>query len=210
MSQRGKLVPPGNPNAFGRPRGLPGILAGWIMGWTGLEHNRWAVSQLSVAPGDSVLEVGCGPGVAIRLLGEAQRAGFVAGVDPSPIMVRQARRRNAALARAGRVELREGSASRLPFGNDRFDRVLSVNNVMLWPDPPKDLREVARVMKRGGLLVISLNPRWAKTPGDIWDMGREILSLVTGAGFVAATVEARADLKPFGAVAVAARKPAGI
>lgn len=210
MSQRGKLVPPGNPNAFGRPRGLPGILAGWIMGRTGLEHNRWAVSQLRVAPGDSVLEVGCGPGVAIRLLAEGQRAGFLAGVDPSPIMVRQARRRNDALVRAGWVEIGEGSASWVPFGDDRFDRVLSVNNIMLWPNPPNDLREVARVMKPGGLLVISLNPRWAKTPGDVWDMGREILSLVTGAGFVAATVEGRADLRLFGAVSVSAKKPAAI
>lgn len=151
----------------------------------GAAHNQWAVSQLGVMPGDRILEIGFGPGVAVRLLAERVASGFVAGVDPSPVMVRQGRSRNANLIRAGRVDLREGSVSALPFPDSRFDKVLSVNNIMLWPDLPANLREVFRVLKPGGLLVIALNPRWAYSLDDVRDMGAEIVSHVTNAGFVA-------------------------
>lgn len=202
-----KLHPPGNPNLFGRPAGFLGALAGLIMGRMGEAHNRWAVSKLDVAPGDRVLEIGSGPGVGVRLMAERATAGCVVGIDPSPVMLRQARKRNAALIRAGRVELLEGSVSALPCTDDRFDKALSVNNIMMWPHLRSDLREIARVLKPGGLLVISLCPRWASSTDDVRTMGDEIVAHVTDAGFVGAKAEVRPDLKPYGAVAVSAKAP---
>jgi ubiquinone/menaquinone biosynthesis C-methylase UbiE len=207
MPTTDKLHPPEKPNVFGFPTGLLGMVAGWIMGQTGQEHNEWAVSKLDVAPGDTVLEIGSGPGVGVRLLTERATSGFVAGIDPSHVMLRQARRRNAALIQAGRVELLEGNVSVLPFGDHRFDKVVSVNNIMMWPDLHSDLREVSRVLRPGGLLVISLCPRWANTTDDVRTMGQEIMDHVTKAGFVDAKAELRTDLKPCGAVAVSARVP---
>lgn len=202
-----KLHPPGKPNVFGLPRGFLGELAGWIMGRVGVEHNAWAVAHLDVRPDDSVLEIGFGPGVSIKPLAELTTSGYVAGIDPSPVMLRQARRRNTGAIRSGRVELKQGGVSALPFGDQRFDKVLSVNNVMMWPDLQANLQEVYRVLKPGGLLVIALNPRWAQIPDDVRDMGREILAAVVGAQFADAKVDIRPDLKPFGAVAVTARAP---
>lgn len=200
-----KLRPPGKPNVFALPTGLLGALAGWIMGRTGPEHNRWAVSKLGVRPGDSVLEIGFGPGVGIHLIAELVTKGFVAGVDPSPVMLQQATKRNVRAIRSGRVDLRQGTVAALPFADARFDKVLSVNNIMLWPDLPANLREVHRVIRPGGLLVVALNPRWAKTIDDVNDMGREIIDHLTKAGFIDAQADLRADLKPAGAVAVTAR-----
>lgn len=202
-----KLHPPGKPNIFGHPTGFLGTLAGLIMGRTGVAHNRWAVSHLSITPGDQILEIGFGPGVSIQMLAERATGGYVAGIDPSDEMVRQACRRIAPMIETGRVALHKGSVSALPFENNRFDKVLSVNNIMMWPEIHADLCEVFRVMRPGGLFVVSLNPRWAKSTDDVSEMGQEIVSHVTRAGFVQEEIQMRTDLKPFGAVSVSVRKP---
>ena len=97
--------------------------------------NVWAVGLLGVEPTDRVLEIGFGPGLAIRELSRRATHGLVYGVDHSAVMVRQATRRNAAAVRAGRVELRLGSAEQLPAFTEPFDKVLVVNNLGMWHEP---------------------------------------------------------------------------
>jgi SAM-dependent methyltransferase len=65
------------------------------------KRNVWAVGLLEVGPGDRVLEIGFGPGLAIRELSRLATRGCVCGIDHSAEMVRQARRRNARAVRAG-------------------------------------------------------------------------------------------------------------
>lgn len=65
------------------------------------ERNEWVVSLMEVQPNDRILEIGFGPGVAIEKLSYLVTTGFVAGIDASEIMVRQARKRN---ARAWRLQ----------------------------------------------------------------------------------------------------------
>jgi ubiquinone/menaquinone biosynthesis C-methylase UbiE len=211
MNASDKLHPPGQRqgvvfNAFGCPKGLLGVIGGWLMARTNVELNAWAVSQLDVQPDDYILEVGSGPGVAIREIAERAAKGLVVGIDPSDVMIRQARKRNAAGIKAGRVELHQGSVVSLPYEDSSFDKVLSVNNIMLWPGPGESMKEVRRVLKPGGCLVITLNPRWAKTPQDVEDMGREITMRVSEAGFIHTNTEFR-KLKPAGAVTVTAIVP---
>jgi ubiquinone/menaquinone biosynthesis C-methylase UbiE len=73
----------------------------------------WVNDLLEIQGNDSVLEVGFGPGVGIQLLAESAK--YVAGIDPSPEMLKQARVRNAHAIDRGRVDLRIGSAEHLPF-----------------------------------------------------------------------------------------------
>jgi SAM-dependent methyltransferase len=54
----------------------------------------------------------------------------------------------------GSVEIREGSVSQLPFSDDMFDLVTAVETHFWWPDLPADMREVLRVLKPGGTLII--------------------------------------------------------
>jgi len=158
-----------------------------------------------VQPADQVVEIGFGPGLGIAYISELATQGLVAGVDPSPVVMRQARKRNASVIHSGRVELREGAMPNLPYKDNNFDKVLSVNNVMLWPNPEASLNEVRRVLKPGGRIVITLAPRWAKTFQDVEDMSQEIVTLVDQAGFTNTTVDLRMDLKPAGALTVMAR-----
>ncbi len=81
--------------------------------------------------------------------------GQVCGVDPSAEMRRLAIARNRAAVRAGRVDLRLGTADATGFPDEVFDRVVSVNNVALWPDLEAGLCELHRVTRPGGELVIA-------------------------------------------------------
>ncbi len=68
------------------------------------------------------------------------------------------------------------------------------------------MREVRRVLRPGGCLVVTLNPRWAKTPQDVADMGQEIVTHASGAGLAHTDTEFR-KLKPAGAVTITAVAP---
>src|SRR3954469_18079158 len=101
---------------FGHPRGPMGFLVGHLMALKNGERSRWAVALAAPRVGNSVLEIGFGPGVDVRRFARAVGAnGRVAGVDISSEMLRQASGRSREAIRAGRVDLRQGSASELPF-----------------------------------------------------------------------------------------------
>ena len=91
---------------FGQPRGFLGRLGGVIMARTNDACGAWVIELLNVASNETVLEVGFGPGTAIRRL--SALATHVAGVDASREMVAQAKARNAIFVKNGRVELRHG------------------------------------------------------------------------------------------------------
>ena len=136
---------------FGHPHGVMGQIVGWILAMENQERIAWAVQQLDLQPSDSVLEIGFGPGLGIQQALAQVPQGSVAGVDISEVMVAQARRRNAAEVQAGRVDLRQGSADHLPFGDGSFEKVFAINSLHIWPDAQAGLREVQRVLKPGGL-----------------------------------------------------------
>jgi SAM-dependent methyltransferase len=113
---------------FIHPTGVGGSIAGWVMAHrsSNRRRNAWVVSLLDVQPRDRVLEIGFGPGVAIQHLAQRASKGLVCGIDSSAVMLRQARRRNAAAVSAGRVDLRLASVEQLPAFDEPFHKILSV------------------------------------------------------------------------------------
>ena len=80
--------------------------------------------------------------------------GKVYGIDHSSESIAVARRTNKEWIDKGRVDLRQASVSRLPFSGDMFDVVTAVETHFWWPALPTDMREVLRVLKPGGTLII--------------------------------------------------------
>ncbi|UWZ34492.1 methyltransferase domain-containing protein [Dactylosporangium roseum] len=178
--------PRGGLAQFHRPTGAVGHVAGWIMGRrsSNVARNRWAAQLLDVQPTDRVIELGCGPGVALAALAARATRGLVVGVDHSQVMIRQARRRNRAAVRAGRVRLIDTPVERLSISNGPFDAALAVNTVGMWPDPPARLRELARLLRPGGRTALVSQPRCpGATAATAAAAANELAGLLTEAGF---------------------------
>jgi SAM-dependent methyltransferase len=136
-----------------RQLGRPSALSARLMNAANARINRGAIALLEPAPDHRVLEVGFGGGGSLVKL--AERAAFVAGIDPSEPVVRSARRRFAARLAAGRVEIAQAGVEVIPFPRDSFDGALTVNTIYFWPRPEHGLGELRRVLKPGARLVVA-------------------------------------------------------
>ena len=173
---------------FGRPAGWRGRAIGHLMALKNAGLNRVAVELLEVEPDDRVLEIGFGPGKAILEAARRANRGFVAGVDRSEVMLRQAERRNRRLIAEGRVDLRQGDVAALPFESGSFTRVFEVNSFHHWPEPSEGLREIRRVLCDGGTLLLCLRMKhptrsFLVAPGYTPNEVEWVTRLVRGAGF---------------------------
>ncbi|HEX6049304.1 MAG TPA: methyltransferase domain-containing protein [Gemmatimonadaceae bacterium] len=114
--------------------------------------NPFSLGRL--APGERVVDIGCGAGIdtliAARMVGTTGQA---IGVDMTPAMLEKARR-SAREMGAANVEFREGFAEALPVPDEWADVVISNGVLNLFPDKLAGLCEMARVLKRGGRLQI--------------------------------------------------------
>jgi ubiquinone/menaquinone biosynthesis C-methylase UbiE len=106
-----------------------------------------AISLTGLAPGEHVVDVGCGPGNAVR---RAARLGATAtGIDPAAVMLRVARW----FPSRGRVRYLDGGAEALPLEDASADVVWSIAAVHHWPDLAGGLAEAQRVLRPGGRFV---------------------------------------------------------
>jgi SAM-dependent methyltransferase len=180
---------------FAYPTGWLGSLVGIAMAIKSRERSLWVLSLLDLQPDDRVLEIGFGPGVDIQRASRV--AVFVAGIDHSAVMVRQARGRNRAAIRAGRVDVRQSSvADPVPFDDGAFTKAFAINSFQFWPDPDASIRELRRVLRPGGLLALALQPRGkGATDEDSRLAGERLQRLLQEHEFMEARVESRA-MKP--------------
>lgn len=108
----------------------------------------------SRAPGDRLLDVGCGGGHVLLALARARPDAEMVGLDLSATGLRRARRRRSA-HRVDHVTFAQGSALALPFPSDAFAASVSFFSVKHWPDPGSGLAELVRVTRPGGQLLVA-------------------------------------------------------
>jgi SAM-dependent methyltransferase len=117
-----------------------------------VRRRRHVRQALAAAPGERILDVGCGPGFYVReLLDEVGPMGSIVALDASPDMLALARRR---CEGQGNVNFREGNAAALPADDDDFDAALCVQVMEYVTDPTTALTEIHRALRPGGRVVI--------------------------------------------------------
>jgi ubiquinone/menaquinone biosynthesis C-methylase UbiE len=137
-----------------KPSGLFGRFILWDMNRHHSKLTDWGLSHVAIKRNDAILDIGCGGGRTINKLAAMASAGKVYGIDYSDDSVAAARRTNSRWIDIGRVEIQHGSVSRLPFANDTVDLVTAIETHLFWPDLPKGFREIFRILKSGGALLI--------------------------------------------------------
>jgi SAM-dependent methyltransferase len=137
-----------------KPSGWLGRFVLWNMNSRHSKVTDWGLSHILIEKDATVLDVGCGGGRTVSKLAAAATQGKVYGIDYSSESVAIANRTNRQWIDIARVEIREASVSQLPFPADTFDLVTAVETHSWWPDLPADMREVLRVLKPGGTLII--------------------------------------------------------
>jgi SAM-dependent methyltransferase len=147
--------------------------------------NSLAVELLDPCPEHRVLEVGFGGGVGLEKL--IPRVAFVAGIDPSAACVRIVRQRLRDELHSGRVRIEQTGVEAMPFETESFDRALTVNTIYFWERPERGLREILRVLRPAGRLLLATEIR--RVPSRIAKHGfsyypeEELAELLRRAGY---------------------------
>jgi ubiquinone/menaquinone biosynthesis C-methylase UbiE len=171
------------------PRGLFGHVVARVMALDTAAVNRRAVERLDPEPGERILELGCGHGRTLRHVARRVGHGFVAGVDPSQVMLAVARRHLRGEIAAGRGRVDEGHAGRIPHADAAFDKAFSVHTLPFWPRLDAGLRELRRVLRPGGELLLVFRERdaaaLAELPASVYTLrsAEEVALELTAAGF---------------------------
>ncbi len=126
MTQSGLRAQPG------KPTGVIGRIVGYLMDIYNREDNHWTVSLLEIGETSKVLEIGFGTGLAIADAAKITTHGYVYGIELSETMLKVAQKRNQSAVKSGRVNLQLGNVMALPFEDNYFDIVYSINCIYFW------------------------------------------------------------------------------
>jgi ubiquinone/menaquinone biosynthesis C-methylase UbiE len=157
--------------------------------------NLATIDALNPGTGDVILEIGMGNGFFVEdIMSRAKQVTYV-GCDHSSAMVEQAHHLNEGLMTGGQCKFHLADADNLPFGNEKFDKIFSVNTIYFWKECQVVLREIRRVLKPGGYLLIAVRPKSVMehipfTKYDFQMYSREeLMSLLAANEFIITSVE---------------------
>jgi SAM-dependent methyltransferase len=142
-----------------RPHGLLGRLLLGVMARETARFNDEVLDLVAPGQGAHLLEIGFGHGRTLAAVAARAPGVRLAGLDVAPTATSAAARRCRGLLAAGRLDVRVGDASALPWAEGTFDAAYAVHVLYFWPDPARALDELRRVLRPGGRLVLGYRER---------------------------------------------------
>ena len=204
---------------FGDPSGPIGHLVTGLLARGNTSFNRWLIHELGtlVRPPATVIELGCGPGIALKELLAAYPAASVVGVDRSPVVLKSARRRNALAIAGGRLTLVTGDVEKA-VGYIPADLVLACHVLYFWPNPVSQLRRINDILAPHGHVALGYQLRQHMPPISqrtfpqegftLYDSDDQVAAVVAQAGFTRPEIRIfGAPDRPMGRLALSAPAP---
>lgn len=134
---------------FGDPHGFVGKICCIIMNVINKRMYLKVVDEVTVKDGEKVLDIGYGNGYLLQKLYKKTKAELY-GIDISEDMKAQAEKRCKNAKASGKLFLRVGDCCDLPYDDEMFSAITSVNTVYFWSDTTKGLSEIRRTLRTGG------------------------------------------------------------
>jgi SAM-dependent methyltransferase len=129
---------------FGHPRGPLGWIAGRVMLARNAATNAWLVDVAAPEPDETLVDLGCGPGLAVGFAAARLGRGRAVGVERAPVLARMARRRLRREILDGRADVVVADACALPLPDHGVDVVVSLNAYGHWGELPPVAAEITR------------------------------------------------------------------
>ena len=188
-----------NPDSNLSPKELAGHLrqpSGEIGIQVGIQMNKGnkhiclnSYELLNPQNGNHVLEIGMGNGFFVKNLVAMANNLKYTGVDFSATMVKEANVLNKELVDKKKVIFKEGSINKLPLEDNIFDGITTTNTLYFWPQPTNNIKELFRVLKPNGKLLIAYRSKSCMDQLELAKHGfekyeyQEVESLLQSAGF---------------------------
>ena len=159
--------------------------------------NHFAIERLDLQPTDKVLDIGFGGGVTIEEMLETIDTGKIYGIDFSEVMVKKAKQKFKHSIESGKVSIEFADVQKLPLDDNTFDKICTVNTIYFWADPLASLREIKRVMKSGGRVVVGIRSADKMKDFPVTQYNFKLYApeavkdLLIGAGFSSISIEHR-------------------
>lgn len=140
---------------FSNPEGFGGRVISMVMNRQNRPLYDETIRHLALSDADHVLDIGCGNGYVLNLLARSCDATFE-GIDPAAGILENAARRGRRFVKAGRMRFSCQDVNALPFEYGAFTKSYTINTVYFWDNLAQPMREIARVLKPGGIFINTL------------------------------------------------------
>jgi SAM-dependent methyltransferase len=201
LSTKELLMTPGIlQQTFRQPAGNIGKLAGCLMSAKSKQRSDWTVEKLNIQPYQHILEVGYGPGNTLQEVARKLKVGFLAGIDHSITMYRQAYKKNKRFIEQQLLQLHIGDLNELPYPPHYFHTVYGSNVHFFWKEPELEFIRLSNLLRSGGKLVMVFQPRWADKDEPIREAAEKIEKEYRDAGLRDVRIEYR-DMHPVTCIA---------
>lgn len=153
------MVPKFIASQLGNPTGIFARVAGFLWNRRNAALNDTVLGLLALQPTDRVLDIGFGGGYLLSRMSAVVTGGLLAGIDASPAMAAQAKKRYQKAVSAGKLDLRCAAAESLPYPDRHFSKVCSVNSIFYWQGIEQGMGEIKRVLLPEGKVVLCLTSK---------------------------------------------------
>jgi len=156
---------------FKKPSGLFGMFSSNIMIKGNKTKYEKLIKDLSLQPGDKLLEIGYGPGVGLRMIAKACTSCIIHGIDFSKLMYKRAAKYNKQYLDSNTMLLQYGDFLKTPVASNEYDKIFCLNVVYFWNELHEPFKKVLSLLKASGAFYIYMVNRDAlkKAPDTIFN-----------------------------------------